>query len=106
MDGSGTPDQRPAEWGAALTKDWWFKASDGLLRRVIGYAAGDGPPQDQTQRLADGLQILFHASEGADLGERDVRTFVGATSESTDQLQIELNDKLIEKCGPLLARQL
>lgn len=106
MDGSGTPNQRPTEWGAAITKDWWYKASDGLLRRIIGYGAGDGPPQDQTQRLADGLQILFRASESSDLGEGEVRTFVGSGDESTDQLQIDLNDKLVKFCGPLLARGL
>ena len=106
MGEPGTPDERPAGWGKALSKDWWYKTAQAILIRLVGFPAGEGPPDDQAQRLADGLQIIFNAKEGADLGEREVRGFLGGTDDPSDQLQIALGDKLVERCGPLLTRQI
>ena len=98
--------ERPAEWGSRLTSDWWFKASDALLRRLMGFGAGDGPPQDQTQRLSQGLQIVFGAPSSDDFGERTVRSYLSAENQSSDQLYVTLCDALVERGSPHLARQL
>ncbi len=106
MADAGTTTSRPASWGDKLTPGWWVKASDALLRRLIGYGAGEGPPQDETERLSKGLQIIFRAAISDDLGEREVRRFLGADQESSATLYIRLCDDLVERCGPLIARQI
>ncbi len=78
--------ERPKEWGAKPATDWWNKASDALLRRLVGFPQGDGPPPEQTERLSKGVQIVFGAQTSSDLGERAVRTFLNAHNESTDAL--------------------
>ncbi len=105
MAEAGITEERPAEWGPAITDDWWSKCSDAVLRRLIGFGGGEGPPQDQTQRLSKAFQIIFHAPESSDHGERAARTFTRSESESTEHLYVTLCDALAARCGPLVQRQ-
>jgi hypothetical protein len=97
--------ERPKEWGAKLTADWWLKASDALLRRLVGFPHGDGPPEEQKERLCRAMQIVFDPETSGDFGEREVRRFLGAYEESTDALYVRLSDALTERCGPYVLRR-
>ncbi|PYQ41481.1 MAG: hypothetical protein DMF77_15615, partial [Acidobacteria bacterium] len=89
-----------------MDDDWWSKTADALLRRLVGFAHGDGPPPDETKRLSKGIQVIFNADTQDDRGERSVRSFLNSNNEKSDVLSVRLCDALAQRCGPYALRDI